>query len=84
MCIRDSVVTHLPQVAAHADAQIVVRKSVARNRTKTTAAPVDGEDRVVEIARMLSGSPDSDTAREHADELLASAARARTRARRRG
>jgi DNA repair protein RecN (Recombination protein N) len=34
---------------------------------------VDGEQRVVELARMLAGS-DSDTAREHAAELLASAA----------
>ena len=41
------------------------------------------EDRVIEVARMLSGTPDSDTARQHAAELIASAATERTRARRR-
>ena len=41
-----------------------------RGRTRTSVAPVEGEAREVELARMLSGSPDSGTAREHARELL--------------
>jgi DNA repair protein RecN (Recombination protein N) len=65
------VVTHLPQVAAFADHHAVVTKVVGRHRTSTAVALVDGDDRVVELARMLSGSPDSATAREHARELLA-------------
>lgn len=69
------VVTHLPQVAAFASAHLTVSKDVVRrpegDRTVAAAEPVDGPDRVVEIARMLSGRPDSDSARVHAEELLA-------------
>jgi DNA repair protein RecN (Recombination protein N) len=67
------VVTHLPQVAAYADAQIVVSKAPSKDRTVTTAEPVGSEDRVQEIARMLSGSS-SETGIAHARELLATAA----------
>jgi DNA repair protein RecN (Recombination protein N) len=69
------VVTHLPQVAAHADTQIAVTKSTARGTTTATAATLDDEARVVELSRMLSGSPDSTTARDHAAELLQAARR---------
>ena len=69
------VVTHLPQVAAAADAQVEVRKEAVGDRTVTSAAPLDPPQRVVEIARMLSGSPDSETARRHAAELLAESSR---------
>ena len=65
------VVTHLPQVAVFARRQYVIGKQVRRGRTFTTAEAVDGEERVVELARMLSGSPDSEAAREHARALLA-------------
>jgi DNA repair protein RecN (Recombination protein N) len=64
------VVTHLPQVAACATAQIAVTKHVHRNVTTATATPVIGEERVEEIARMLSGLHASRSAREHAEELL--------------
>ena len=64
------VVTHLPQVAAAADAQVSVRKVVADEATFTTATVLDEAERVVEVSRMLSGSPDSATARRHAEELL--------------
>ena len=75
------VVTHLPQVAAYADAQVQVTKHTRRGRTSTAAAELDDEARVVELARMLSGSPDSETARGHAKELLADADRDRGAAR---
>ena len=69
------VVTHLPQVAAFASAHLTVSKEVVGGergeRTVAAARPVEGGDRVVEIARMLSGRPDSDSARVHAEELLA-------------
>ncbi len=77
------VVTHLPQVAAWADAQVVVTKTATRTRTTTAVSVLDDDARVVEIARMLSGSPDSESAREHAAELLETAATARGRARKR-
>ena len=67
------VVTHLPQVAAFARRQLVVSKNVRKGETHVSAKPVDGDDRVVELARMLSGSPDSAKARAHAKELLADA-----------
>ena len=73
------VVTHLPQVAAFADQQIAVTKETVADRTVATATPVDGEDRLVELSRMLSGSPSSTTARGHAEELLAAASRQRSR-----
>jgi DNA repair protein RecN (Recombination protein N) len=63
------VVTHLPQVAALARAQVVVSKAVRDGQTFATVAALDGERRVDELARMLSGSTD-DVALEHARELL--------------
>jgi DNA repair protein RecN (Recombination protein N) len=67
------VVTHLPQVAAFADHQLVVQKQTAGDRTVATVSEVRGPDRVIELSRMLSGSPDSETARRHAEELLSGA-----------
>jgi DNA repair protein RecN (Recombination protein N) len=72
------VVTHLAQVAAFADQQVLVSKSDSGGRTVARARPVTGEDRVVELSRMLSGHPDSAVARRHAKELLAMAARSGT------
>lgn len=60
------VVTHLAQVAAFADAQVVVEKRGAT----TTVRGVGGAERIAEIARMMGGDPDSPTARRHAVELL--------------
>lgn len=70
------VVTHLAQVAAFADQQIVVEKLQSDDETQASARPVAGEERVVELSRMLSGHPDSPAARSHAKELLGAAAKA--------
>jgi DNA repair protein RecN (Recombination protein N) len=70
-------VTHLAQVAAFADAQIVVSKQEVSGRTVATATVVTGSDRVAELSRMLAGDGDSAHARRHAKELLARAASAR-------
>ncbi|MGO9963042.1 MAG: DNA repair protein RecN [Acidimicrobiales bacterium] len=72
------VVTHLAQVAAFADHQVLVSKSESEGRTVARARPVTGEDRIVELSRMLSGHPDSAAARRHAKELLAMAASSST------
>ena len=64
------VVTHLAQVATFATSQIVVRKDIAEGQTFATATAVGGDERVDEIARMLSGMTESASAREHAVELL--------------
>src|SRR5262245_59912752 len=68
------VVTHLPQVAAYADAQVQVAKLSDDAATVSRARLLDDGERVVELSRMLSGQPDSDAARTHAAELLATAA----------
>jgi DNA repair protein RecN (Recombination protein N) len=73
------VVTHLPQVAAFADAQVAVRKAERDGRTVAEAVVLDDETaRVVELSRMLSGQPESETARGHAEELLTVAAEERS------
>jgi len=64
------VVTHLPQVAAFAEQQVLVEKSESNGRTVAEVRTVKGTDRVEEIARMLSGRPASASARRHAKELL--------------
>jgi len=67
-------VTHLAQVAAFADEQVVVRKHRAGSRTVAGAEVVAGDRRVAELARMLAGVVDSAHAHRHAQELLAAAA----------
>jgi DNA repair protein RecN (Recombination protein N) len=73
------VVTHLAQVAAFADTHLVVDKSpdAGAGVTATDIRAVAGEDRVRELARMLSGLADSDTGQAHARELMTVAAAAR-------
>ncbi len=63
------VVTHLPQVAAFADAHLAVQKLQNDDVTVSDVRLLDDDDRVTELARMLSGQPDSVTARQHAAEL---------------
>lgn len=64
------VVTHLAQVAADADQQVRIAKSADEDATTTTVESVGGEARVVELSRMLSGTPDSAAARSNAKDLL--------------
>ena len=63
-------VTHLPQIAAYATAHFLVSKTVQRRRTVTTAVLLQGEERIDEIARMMTGTETSDRARSSARELL--------------
>ncbi|WP_187645314.1 DNA repair protein RecN [Streptomyces sp. TRM49041] len=67
------VVTHLPQVAAFADRQLLVEKTDDGSVTRSGVTVLEGEDRVRELSRMLAGQEDSETARAHAEELLATA-----------
>ena len=64
------VVTHLAQVAALADHQILVSKDFSGDITTTSVIELSAAEREVEIARMLSGNPDSSSAISHAKELL--------------
>jgi DNA repair protein RecN (Recombination protein N) len=70
-------VTHLPQIAAFADHHFNIEKVSEEDRTRLVVTPLDQEQRVRELARMLSGSPDSPTALAHARELLEEATAAR-------
>ncbi len=63
-------VTHLPQVAACADAHLLVSKFREGEATLSAVQPVGGEQRVREIARMLGGERLSGTTLAHAREML--------------
>lgn len=65
------VVTHLPQVAAWADSHFVLQKNSDGVVSQSDVIKVSGEPRIEEIARMLAGHEDSQSARQHAGELLA-------------
>ena len=67
------VVTHLPQVAAFATNHLRIIKDTSGAITESTITRLDGDERVEEMARLLSGTPDSDNARAHAAEMLNSA-----------
>jgi DNA repair protein RecN (Recombination protein N) len=64
------VVTHLPQVAAFANHQIQVSKDSSGEVTTSSVKVLSRDERKVELARMLSGNPDSEVALAHAEELL--------------
>ena len=72
------VVTHLPQVAAQADHQVVVSKEVRKAITYATARNLPQDQRADEIARMLSGSLAVESAVEHARNLLKTRRKTRT------
>ncbi len=65
------VVTHLAQVAAYTTSHVVIDKSIVSGMASSQARVLSRDERVVEVSRMLSGTPDSDVANEHAQELLA-------------
>jgi DNA repair protein RecN (Recombination protein N) len=69
-------ISHLPQIAARAHNHIVVAKAAKSGVTTADVTVLEGSTRVVEIARMLGGDPDSKVSRAHAKELLESAASA--------
>jgi len=64
-------VTHQPQIASLADKHFIVEKSVQGKRTTINVRELDDSQRVDEIARMLAGESVSETAIEHAREMLA-------------
>lgn len=64
------VITHTPQIAAKADTHYFVYKNTAHDRTKTHVKLLDREERVTEIATMLSGNPPSQYAISNAVDLL--------------
>lgn len=67
-------ITHLPQVAAIADHHYFIAKQVVGGRTETHVKVLDDDDRIRELARMLSGSVITELTLEHAGELFGMAA----------
>ena len=66
-------ISHLPQLAARAHHHILVQKGARGGVTTADVRVLAGDERVIEVARMLGGDPDSDVSRAHARELLAAA-----------
>ena len=67
------VVTHLPQVAAFAANHLRVLKDSDGGVTASSVLQLDDEQRVTELARMLSGLSDSESGLAHARELIETA-----------
>jgi DNA repair protein RecN (Recombination protein N) len=63
-------VTHQPQIARFADSHLVVQKEASKGRTQVSVGRLDKAGRIEELARMLTGSEITDSARKHAKELL--------------
>ncbi|MGC2238825.1 MAG: DNA repair protein RecN, partial [Pyrinomonadaceae bacterium] len=64
-------VTHQPQVASLADHHFLVQKEAVKNRTEIRVKELDENAKIEEIARMLTGAQITETARQHAKEMLA-------------
>jgi DNA repair protein RecN (Recombination protein N) len=66
-------VTHLPQIASHADVHYVIEKSVSKKRTVAQARKLDQAGRQEEVARMLAGRAVTGAARKTAAEMIGEA-----------
>jgi DNA repair protein RecN (Recombination protein N) len=69
-------ISHLPQLAARAHHHILVAKGAKGGVTTADIRVLAGDERALEVARMLGGDPESDVSRAHARELLETAATA--------
>lgn len=63
-------ITHLPQVAAMADHHLLIEKLVKNQRTSTQITTLEEEDTIKELGKMMTGTKLTDSALEHAQELL--------------
>ena len=63
-------ITHLPQIARFGDNHFLIFKKVKNKRTLTHIEPLDAEQRIQEVARMLGGVKISQTTLKHAREML--------------
>ena len=68
-------VTHLPQVAAFADSHLLVAKQAGKTAVATGVQPLSNQDRIKELARMISGTDVTEKAQAQAKELIKGAAR---------
>jgi len=66
-------ITHLPQIAAFADTHLVIEKTVKAGKTRTGVRETSKEERVDEIARMLSGATITEASRKNAEQMIGEA-----------
>ena len=64
------LITHLPQIAAYSENHIFIEKKIINEKTVIRAKTISGDEKVKEIARMLSGKSESIEALEHARTLI--------------
>ena len=64
-------ITHLAQIASRADLHFLIEKTQTRDHTTVSVAPLNAEERVEEIARMLGGTRRTEAVVQHAREMLA-------------
>ena len=65
-------ISHLPQISAMADNNLLIEKRDLENRTITTVKTLNTEEKISEIVRLISGFPDSESSKAHAKELILS------------
>ncbi len=70
-------ITHLPQVAAMADHHYYITKSVENERTSTNVEILSGAEKSLEISRMIAGTEVTELAKQHAEEMLSQARKAK-------
>lgn len=63
-------ITHLPQISAMADNNLLIAKTEISNKTITTVKSLNNEDKVEEVIRLVGGNTSSDSARKHAEEMI--------------
>ena len=63
-------ITHLPQIASFADQHFLIEKKESAGRTRTSVRPLQGKERVEEIARMLSGAKLTEASLRNAEQML--------------
>ncbi len=63
-------ITHLPQIASFADHHFLIDKKESAGRSRTTVRPLEGKERVEEIARMLSGAKLTEASLKNAEQML--------------
>ncbi len=68
-------ITHLPQISAMADNNLLIEKNESGERTMTYVKRLSVNDKIFEISRLISGSPDSSSSIQHAKELIENANR---------
>ena len=65
-------ITHLPQISAMGDNNLLIEKTVENNKTFTRVKELSGEEKIAEIARLVGGDKKSETAKTLAAELISS------------